>query len=51
MIDGTYNVNASHVLLYSLMIEDGNGHGITVFYAATTDESAHHLSAIIQAFK
>lgn len=51
MIDGTYNVNASHMPLYSFMIEDGYGHGRTVFYAATTDESAQHLSAIVQAFK
>ncbi|XP_065890957.1 zinc finger SWIM domain-containing protein 3-like [Dysidea avara] len=51
MIDGTYNVNASRMPLYSFMIEDGNGHGRTVFYAATTNESAQHLSAIIQGFK
>ena len=51
MIDGTYNVNASRMPMYSFMIEDGNGHGRTVFYAATTDESAQHLSAIIQGFK
>ena len=51
MINGTYNVNASRMPLYSFMIENGNGHGRTVFYAATTDESAQHLSAIIQGFK
>ena len=51
MIDGTYNVNISHMPLYSFMIEDGNGHGRTIFYAATTDESTQHLVAIIQAFK
>ena len=51
MIDGTYNVNKSRMPLYSFMIEDGNGHGRTVFYAATTDESAQHLRAIVQAFK
>jgi len=33
------------------MIEDGNGHGRTVFYAATTDKSAQHLRAIVQEFK
>ena len=31
MIDGTYNVNASRMPLYSFTIEDGNGHGRTVF--------------------
>ena len=51
MIDGTYNVNASHMPLHSFMIENGYGHGRTVFYAAITDESAQHLSAIVQAFK
>lgn len=51
MIDGTYNVNASRMPLYSFMIEDGNGHGRTIFYAATTDESTQNLTAIIQAFK
>ena len=51
MIDGTYNVNKSRMPLYSFMIEDGNGHGRTVFYTATIDESAQHLRAIIQAFK
>lgn len=51
MIDGTYNVNKSRMPLYSFMIEDGYGHGRTVFYAATTDESAQHLRAIVQAFK
>ena len=51
MIDGTYNVNASRMPLYSFMIEDGNGHGTTLFYAATTDKSTQHLVAIIQAFK
>ena len=51
MIDGTYNVNTSHMPLYSFMIEDGNGHGRTIFYAATTDESTQHLVAIVQAFK
>jgi len=51
MIDGTYNVNTSRMPLYSVMIEDGNGHGRTVFYAATTDESTQHLRAIVQAFK
>ena len=51
MIDGTYNVNKSRMPLYSFMIEDGNGHGRTVFYAATTDENAQHLRAIVQAFK
>ena len=51
MIDGTYNVNKSHMPLYSFVIEDGNGHGRTVFCAATTDESVQHLRAIVQAFK
>jgi len=46
MIDGTYNVNKSHMPLYSFI---GYGHGRTVFYAAT--ESAQHLRAIVQAFK
>ena len=31
MIDGTYNVNASRMPLYSIMIEDGNGHGRQYF--------------------
>ena len=51
MVNGTYNVNSSRMPLYSFMIEDGYGHGRTIFYAATSDESAHHLTAIIQAFK
>ena len=51
MIDGTYNVNASRMPLYSFMIEDGNGHGRTIFYAAATDESTQNLMAIVQAFK
>ena len=51
MIDGTYNVNASRMPLYSFMIEDGNGHGRTIFYAATTDKGTQHLGAIVQAFK
>ena len=32
MIDRTYNVNASRMPMYSFMIEDGNGHGRTIFY-------------------
>jgi len=51
MIDGTYNVNKSRMPLYSFMIEDGYGIGRTVFYAATTDDSAQHFRAIVQAFK
>ena len=31
MIDGTYNVNKNGMPLYSFMIEDGYGHGRTVF--------------------
>ena len=31
MIDGTCNVNASRMPLYSFMIEDGNDHGRTIF--------------------
>ena len=51
MIDGTYNVNKCGMPLYSFMVEDGYGHGRTVFYAATTEESSQHLSSIVKAFK
>ena len=51
MIDGTYNVNKCGMPLYSFMVEDGYGHGRTVFYAVTTEESSQHLSSIVKAFK
>lgn len=51
MIDGTYNVNSSRMPLYSFMIEDGYGHGRTVFYAAISEESSQYISAIAKAFK
>ena len=51
LIDGTYNVNKVGMPLYSFMIEDGYGHGRTAFYAATTEETGQHLSAIVKAFK
>ena len=51
MIDGTYNVNRSGMPLYSFMVEDGYGHGRTVFYAATANENTECISAIVKAFK
>lgn len=51
MLDGTYNVNRCGMPVYSFMIEDGYGHGRTVFYAATTEESTQHLTSIVKAFK
>ena len=50
-VDGTYNVNKVGMPLYSLMVEDGYGHGRIAFYAATTEETGQHLSAIVTAFK
>ena len=33
------------------MVEDGYGHGRTVFYAAISEESSRYVSAIVKAFK
>jgi len=47
VIDGIYCVKRAGIPLYALMVEDGNGHGQVVHYAATSSEDSNHIENIL----